>query len=173
MLEAVVEHDRIGTVCRRSRGRSHAVAVGDMGHVGEQEREFRGLVARRAACGAVAPAHDGGAACSGEAAACHPGHERRLAGAAEREVADGDHRHGHPPHGQQTAVVREVAAAHGGGIGRGEECQGRAGESRCRAGLGAVDEPAERSGVGKKRHAGHAHETPRRRACRRPGPRAR
>ena len=152
MLEAVVEHDGGGAPGGCGAGGRHAVAVGDMRNARHDDRQFGRLVAHLAGADAVAATHDRRSVPGSLERAGHPGHERRLACAAEREVADRDHRHRSAVNRGQAAVVGCIAGGDDAAVRHGDD--GQRGPDRRRAGAahGAIDEAFERVGVGQERH---------------------
>jgi hypothetical protein len=152
VLEAVVEQRDLRP---RGRGRldaGDAVAVGDVRHGRQQDGQFGRLVAPFAAGSAVATAHDGGL----EAARCksprQPGHQRRLASAAEREVANRNDRYRPLGGRQQVEIVGRISAADHQAIGGREAGQSDAGQCWPHPAGRPVHQTLECLGVGEQGH---------------------
>jgi hypothetical protein len=152
VLKPVVEHGHVGGPAGRGHDAPHPVAVGHMRHAGQQDSQFGGLVARLTRPGGVAAANHGRSPSSGRQLPGHPGHKRRLARAAECQVADRNHgdRCGVPA--KQAQVVNRVAEDRGQAVGGGHQGQGSPQGGGAGADHRSVRQPPEGFRVGQDRH---------------------
>ena len=164
VLKAVVEHDDVGTRGGGRGGGRDAVTIGDMPDAGEEERQFGCFVAPPSRGGAVPTADDRRTRALSGQPTDHPGHQRRLAGAAEGQIADAHHRHAGGPRGEPSAVVGRVAEGHDRPPRGPERREGETGQRRSGGGVGPVDEALERFCVRQQRHAVDPSVRPARRA---------
>ena len=156
MLESVVENDRPGALFHRPRCSRHAIPVGDVEDSVEHDRELRRLIARRARPGTVAAAHDRRSDSVASHEPCHPGDEWRLAGAAEREIADGNHRHADRVPADDAPVEADVPDRDADAVGDGERREAQPRRRRDGPGAGPVDQPSKAFRIGQERHAWRA-----------------
>ncbi len=117
VLEPVVQHEQFTfQLLNGGLGQRDAVFPLQMRHVGQVFFQDQRLVVRPT-LGAIAAAEDGHAHVAAAVEAGHVFHERRLAGAADGEVADADDRPHDAVRAEPAAVVAEVAEADGDAVG--------------------------------------------------------
>ena len=148
VLEGVVQHEQLTAefVDRPARGR-YPIGILDVRHVRQRSRQFERLVIRLTGPRAVAAADDA----NSHAPLAKPPHQpldhRRLAGAAERQVAHADDRRAHAPDGRAARVVTPVSPANDPGVGRLGQAQQPAQHARGHPSPASADQVAEFAGT--------------------------
>jgi hypothetical protein len=150
MLQPVVADHEFGTRAGRERGRRNAIGA-DHDHVCGPACVQQRLVAdqlrrivrahdpwRTTVRAAVAAQHDADAPALGRQGTRQPRGHRRLAGAADRQVADYDHRHRRTARAREPDPVGEAPQADGAAVQRLERPQRQAAPAR------SVPEPLKR-----------------------------
>ena len=119
MLEAVVQQQQL----RRQfldgdRRRRDPVGILQVRHVGQREFQLKGLVVQPPLLRPVAAAENRDANVLPPQMPGDPLDHRRLAGAADGEIADAHHRHGGPMDLGGAAVVAAIAGPHDPAVGK-------------------------------------------------------
>ena len=98
-------------------GRQHAVWMLKVRHAGQLLAQLAAFVIQFAAGGAIAPTDDRAPQPARLQPASQPGHDRRLAGSTQRQVANADDRYGQAMNRCPATVEAVVSQADGGRVG--------------------------------------------------------
>ena len=110
MLKAVVEHDRLAAKPGDGfAGGCDAIGIFKMRHVGQQSSQFEGFVVRLATFGPVASAHHGRSNASLMKPLGDPADHRRLARAAQGEIAHAYNRNVHAMNWGFSTIVATIS----------------------------------------------------------------
>ena len=114
VLKSIIQQQQLRVeFTNRLLSRRHAVAVLNMRHVRQRLSKLQRFVVVLAIGGAVTAADDRHAQARVLKSLSEPLHHRRLAGSAEREIADGDDRHVDVVNFRGAAIVAPIANRHG------------------------------------------------------------